>query len=199
MSQQENDRRPIVPAFHYSDDIQKKLYWCVKSLLAPGARIKRATLQDDFGGIDGTFIANSKLPIQFRCRFNRPAYAADSDITFRHTEPDMIHARTYAPISVYCWFVDNDLKAARCVDIYRMARQLNPTFKERVWYTNGDGTRFCTVEIGELFKYGALLKLFDGHNWATGNLSGQVRLDRIYQNFTCDDPICCDDDQLDLL
>jgi hypothetical protein len=171
--------------FTYDDLVMQDLEWCVKMLLGPTTHLRRATQEQDFGGTDGLLVANHCVPIQLRARFDRPPASEDCDITFRNTEPAMIAAGTYAPLSVYAWFRAKRLMAARCVDVYRLAACIDPPFSGRAWQPNRDRVHtFCTVSFAELWDARALLKIFDGHWWATGNGDGQQRLMQIIELYS---------------
>jgi hypothetical protein len=170
-----------VTKYQYDERIQNEIKRCLRGLFDPGIQLRPATKQQDFGGVDVRWIVDRDVELQLRVRFNRPAYASDSDITFRTTEPAMIAAHTYAKLAVFMWVRDDQVKAAKLVDIYRMAERLQPTLKERLEYAeeNDDGTAFIAVEISELHHVGALLRIYDGNVWATSVLGGELRLNRI--------------------
>lgn len=151
----------------------------VRAMLAVHITLKRAPLQEDFGGVDVHYIVNHNVGLQIRSRFNRPAYAADIDITFRVTEAPMMDAAKYAPLAAFFWFQDHHIVAGRLVDIYRMRDRITPPLISRVPCRNGDGTAFHVVTMAELHEAGALLKIYDGNVWATATLGGDARLYRI--------------------
>jgi hypothetical protein len=167
------------PNYHYDDWVNEAIQRLVRSLFPPGTPLKRVSLQDDFGGIDFRYEVHHSVPLQVRARFNRPAYAADSDITFRTTEPAMITAHTYAPLALFVWFVGHVIVAAKLIDVYGMAARLTPTLADRPRISNGDGTGFLVVEMGELHAVSAVLRLNDGQVWATATLGGEMRMNRI--------------------
>jgi hypothetical protein len=151
----------------------------VRSMLAVHIPLKRAPLHEDFGGVDVHYIVNHAVGLQVRSRFNRPAYAADYDITFRSTEAPMMAKATYAPLAVFFWFQNHHIVAGRLVDVYRMRDRLTPPLLARPHCENGDGTAFQVVTIAELQDSSALLKIYDGNVWATATLGGDARLYRI--------------------
>jgi len=163
--------------YHYDDWVYREIERCMRiGMLPPGISLKLATKQEDVGGIDATYVVNHKVPLQIRARFDRPAYAADCDITFRTTEPAMMDKRTYAPLALFVWFVGNHIAAAKLIDIYRMAESIQPKLGDRPAIPNGDGTAFHSVTIPELLQASAWLRNFDGETWNTPSLGGQMRL-----------------------
>jgi hypothetical protein len=168
--------------FQYEAWVYEEIGRCIRGLFTSGISLRRATLNEDFGGVDVHYVVDHETPLALRCRFNRPAGAADSDITFRETEPRMIQAGTYAPLAVYFWFVDHHIVAGKCIDIYQMAEKLEPAFADREVCPNfDDGPGFYSVPVSELHEARALLKLFDGTVWATAVLGGEQRITRILE------------------
>lgn len=155
----------------------------IRNALTVGETLKRVSLEDDLGGIDAQYVIQQTCPLAVRARFNRPAWAADIDVTFRTTEPRMIRNRTYAPIAFFAWFLDQRIVAAKIIDIYRMAETIAPSLEERLSVANDDGTAFLCVEIAELHKAKALLRLYDGNHWTTQVLGGELRLQRIIRTY----------------
>jgi hypothetical protein len=145
----------------------------------PSGTVIKATLEEDFGGVDLHFVANHHCPVQVRCRFNRPAMAADIDVSFRSTEPKMMAERTYAPLMMFLWFRKGYAEAGKLVDVYAMYARSQPPLEERPLTSNGDGTSFCTVTISELFDAQALLRHGGRDGWATSRLGGMQRVERI--------------------
>ena len=170
------------PNYQYDDWVNEAIVRCVRGLLLPGTPLKRATLQEDLGGIDQHYVVNQNVPLQVRARFNRPAFAADSDVTFRTTEPAMISARRYAPLALFVWFVDHTIVAGKLIDVYWMEQRLAPPLAQHPICGNGDGTAFHIVTVPELQAIHAVLKIFDGCHWATETLQGQMRLQRILES-----------------
>jgi hypothetical protein len=168
-------------AYHYDDPIEDEIRRCLRGLFVVGTPLTRATKPEDVRGVDAHYVVDHRMDLQVRARFNRPAYAADSDITFRTTEPPMILAHTYAPVAVFVWFMDRYIVAARLIDVYAMAERIDPALGARHAFANGDGTAFHTVEMSELFKANAVLRIFDGNVWATSTLGGEARLNRLLQ------------------
>jgi len=158
---------------------QEEITRVIRGLFQPGVSLKPATLAEDFGGTDCHYIVNNSCPLQLRARFNRPAFAADSDVTFRVTEPAMMLAGTYAPLALFVWFHAHHIVAGRLIDIYRLFN-LQPWIEDRPLIPNKDGSRpFYQVTIGELHNIGALLRIYDGNVWATATLGGEARLNTI--------------------
>jgi len=146
----------------------------------PGISLKRTSLREDLAGADLRYVVNNNCPLAIRLRFDRPAGAADTDITFRTTEPSMIIRGTYAPLGITCWFVKHHIVAAKLVDIYRMADRIRPSLEDRECTVNFDETTaFVCVGIDELHKAGALLRIYDGNVWATAVLGGEKRMNDI--------------------
>lgn len=169
-----------MPEHHYSDVILRELSRCIRGLFTTGISLTLATRDEDVRGVDLHYKVDHALDLQVRCRFDRPAYASDSDVTFRDTEPAMIAAQTYAPVALFAWFSHERIVAAKLIDIYRMAAKITPPLRERIAYPNRDGGHgFHVVEIGELHNARALLKMFDGSNWNTPILGGEARLNQI--------------------
>ena len=160
--------------YDYSEQVLREVERMARLALPNGTVLKRATLEEDFGGVDGQLIANYHCPIQFRCRFNRPAYAADSDVTFRETEPAMMAASTYAPLALFLWFRDGYAEAGKLVDVYRMNGEIEPPFLFREVHPNRDGGRgFYVVTIAELHTTRALLMQGGRDRWAPARLGGE--------------------------
>ena len=151
----------------------------VRAMLAVHIPLKRAALHEDYGGVDVHYVINHQVGLQVRSRRNRPAYAADIDITFRTTEAPMMAKGTYAPLAVFFWFQDHHIVAGRLVDVYRMHDRLTPSLIGRPVCENGDGTGFQVVTMAELQGASALLKIYDGNVWAVATLGGDARLYRI--------------------
>lgn len=168
--------------YDYDTDVRHEIERAVRAAIPlPRVNLTRASLADDFGGIDAVYTVNQSCKLQLRCRFNRPAYAADSDVTFRTTEWRMIAADTYAPLMLFLWLRAGHVVAGRLVDVYRMADRITPTLKERPPTSNGDGTSFVVVTIAELQAAGALLRMGDDDHWIAGCLGGNVRTLRIIE------------------
>ena len=166
--------------YQYEPWVYEEIGRCIRGLFTSGISLRRATLTEDFGGVDVHYVVDHNTPLALRCRFNRPAGSADCDITFRETEPPMIKARTYAPLAVFFWFVEHHIVAGKCIDIYQMADKLEPPLEDRAVCPNRDsGPGFYSVPISELHQARALLKLFDGTVWATAVLGGEQRMTRI--------------------
>ena len=135
--------------------------------------IKKATLKEDFGGVDAHYTVNHHCALQIRCRMNRPAKAADIDITWRITEPPMMRARTYAPLALFLWFKNGYAEAGKLVDVYRMVDNLEPSIFARPLHDYGSRGKFYVVGIPELFACDALLMLGGRDSWAAARLGGE--------------------------
>ena len=171
--------------YTYSDTIWKELTRVIRHGLIPsGMHLRRASLTEDFGGVDATAIINQHLRLQIRCRFNRPVFSPEIDVTFRApSEWQMMAARTYAPAALFAWFKEEEMVAGHVVDIYRMAAEVRPALREREPTPNRDGSAFITVEIPELHKARSLLRHWDGQVWSTPLLGGARRwLDLLQQD-----------------
>jgi hypothetical protein len=153
------------------------------ALAVGGARIRQATLPEDFGGVDLHYMINERVPVQIRSRFNRPAYAADRDVTLRTTEPGMMARGTYAPLMLFLWFQGRHVAAGKLVDVYRMHQRVSPPLHERPSFPNGDGTRWLAVDVPELHETGALLRLGDGNAWTAARLGGNRDTQRIIDSW----------------
>ena len=178
------------PNYQYDARITDAIQRCTRELFPPGTPLRRASLPEDYRGTDFHYTVDHRVPLQVRARFNRPAYAADSDITFRTTEPRMMAAHQYAPLALFCWFKDDHIVAAKLIDIYRMVDALAPGVAARPPTRNADGTGFHVVEMIELIAIGAVLRFFDGHHWATQMLGGEMRMYRIIKHWKPPDPFC---------
>src|SRR5262245_29475088 len=142
--------------FQYEPWVYREIERCMRlGMVRPGIPLKLATKQEDVGGIDATYIVNHHVPLQIRARFDRPEYAADSDVTFRTTEPRMIAAGTYAKMALFVWFRGNHIVAAKLIDVYAMAEHIDPPLAKRPMTPNGDGTGFHSVTIAELLQASA--------------------------------------------
>jgi hypothetical protein len=168
-----------MPDYLYPEPIKAEIRRCLRGLIPPDLPLKEASLAEDLTGTDVHWVVNQTMPLAVRARFNRPAYASDSDVTFRATEPAMIAAGTYAPLAVFMWFIEGKVVAAKAIDVYRMHEKLVPPLQDRFMYSNGDGTAFCAITIAELHTARALLRQYDGQVWATAILGGEQQLNRI--------------------
>ena len=163
--------------YEYSTSVQNEIEHMIRRAIPAPVRLRKATLAEDFGGTDIHYMISATCGIQVRCRFNRPIWAADRDITLRTTEPAMIAAETYAPLILFLWFRDGYAKAGKLVDTYRMGGALD---LQRSSTPNGDGSSFIVVTIGELVETGSLLRQGDDHGGAAAsNPGGNVRTLRI--------------------
>lgn len=170
--------------YEYDDPMKQEIARCLRGLFPPGIHLRPATKHEDFGGVDVRWIVAHDVPLQLRVRKDRPAYASDIDITFRHTEPAMIAARTYAPLAVFMWTVRGQIKAAKLVDVYHLAAHLDPPLRDRQIQLNWDEeSGFLSITIAELHQAGALLRIYDGTVWATACLGGEARLNRILEEW----------------
>ena len=162
--------------YEYSASVQAEIEHMVRRAIPAPVRLRKATLAEDFGGTDIHYMLNATCALQVRCRFNRPIWAADKDVTLRTTEPPMIAARTYAPLILFLWFREGYAKAGKLVDTYQMAGKLD---LERPSTPNGDGSSFIVITIGELVESSSLLRQGDDHDWAAACLGGNQRTLRI--------------------
>lgn len=165
--------------YDYSPQVQAEIEHMAKLAIPGRVRLTKASLPQDFGGIDVVYQVNGKCPLQIRVRFNRPYFAADSDVSYRTTEPAMILADTYAPLHLFVWVRDGWAVAGKLVDVYRMADRIHPALADRPVIPNGDGTGFHVVEIAELVKVGALLRQGDRDEWAAAVIGGNERTQRL--------------------
>lgn len=147
----------------------------------PRAVLKKATLQDDFGGVDALYTINGKCPLQIRCRFDRPAYAADMDISLRETEPSMIRRGTYAPLFLVVWLRKGYAVAGKLIDVYRMADGVNPPLEHREVHPNRTPPGYILVDVSELHDTRSLLRLGDRDGWAAARLGGNEDTLRIVE------------------
>jgi hypothetical protein len=171
--------------YEYADWVVREVERAIRDAIPlPRISLKKASLEDDFGGVDFRYTVNQSCDVQVRCRFNRPAYAADTDVTFRHTEPAMIEARTYAPLMMFLWLRDQRAVAGRLVDVYRMAANIAPSLAQRQWIQNRRGTRtyFTTVDMAELHASKALLRIGDDDHWVAARLNGNTDTLRILES-----------------
>ena len=171
------------PNYEYDPETKKELERVTRKAFPPGISLKCVPLDEDFGGVDARYVVHHDCPLAFRVRRNRPAYASDEDITWRHTEPAMMKAGTYAPIAIFYWFNGLHIVAGWMVDVYHMVGKIDPPLGERPLTSNGDHTAFLTVSIGELHDGRALLKRWDGDTWSIQVLGGEARLLRILDLF----------------
>ena len=169
--------------YEYTPEEKAEIERVIRKGFPPATPLRRVSLADDFGGIDAEYVVNQVCPIALRVRRNRPAYAADSDITFRHTEPGKIGRGTYAPLAIFLWINGLHAVAGWMVDVYGMEEQLRPPLSKRGCTDNGDGTGFLVVGIDELHNAHALLRRWDGDTWSTQCLGGAVRVQQILMGY----------------
>lgn len=168
--------------YEYTLQVQREIEHMIKQAIPGRVRITKADLQADFGGIDVVYQINGKCPLQIRVRFDRPHYAADTDVTFRVTEPAMIAADTYAPLMLFVWLRQGWAVAGKLVDVYCMADRIRPPLTARPVIPNGDGgPGFHAVEIAELVKASALLRQGDRDSWAAAVIRGNERTTRLVE------------------
>jgi Zn-dependent peptidase ImmA (M78 family) len=163
--------QPEQARYDYSSHEWAEIERIARLAFPSGTVLKRVTLEQDFGGVDAVYRLNHRCLLQIRVRHNRPAYAADSDIAFRTTEPAMIAARTYAPIAFFLWMVNGYVEAGKIVDVYRMAAGIDPPLAERE--PVGPDRSFHIVTIAELHACGALLMQGGRDKWAPARLGGE--------------------------
>jgi len=147
--------------YDYEDNVRREIERMIALAIPPPITLRPATRQQDYGGIDVLYnvAISGTTHLQVRARLDRPDYAPDEDVTFRTTEPDMISARTYAPLMLFCWLRNGVAIHGKLVDIYKMDALLDPPLWKRHTTGNGDGTAFMAVRIEELFAAEALLRL----------------------------------------
>jgi hypothetical protein len=164
--------------YGYNDHTWAEIHRMARLALPHGSTLKRATLREDFGGVDAHYMVNQCCPMQVRARFNRPIGAADIDVSWRETEPAMIAANTYAPLALFVWFMDDYAEAGKLIDVYRMAAEADPPLDRRPVRRTRNGN-FLTVTIAELHDIGALLMLGGRDRWAPARLGGERDTTRI--------------------
>jgi hypothetical protein len=175
--------------YRYPEWVEQEIRRCCRmGLFPPRTALRPATFHEDVTGTDDHvwIVGVNRVPLQIRVRYDRPAMAPDIDITFRHTEPAMIAAGTYAPLALFIWTITNtrQIVAAKLIDVYRMASKIQPSLTERALTLNLDeSSAFLAVGIGELYAPAALLRTFDGMNWNTPTLGGEARLNRILESY----------------
>jgi hypothetical protein len=171
-----------VTTYAYSEAVQREVERAIRDAIPGRVRLERASLGDDLGGVDLHYRINGACDLQVRCRFDRPAYAADCDVTFRDTEPRMIANRTYAPLMLFLWFRGDYYEAGKLVDVYRMHDRLEPPLADRSFRENSNGDHaWCAVTISELHDAGALLRQGGRDGWAAACLQGNERVHRIIE------------------
>jgi hypothetical protein len=172
--------------YDYSDHELREIELMTrKAIPLPRVVLKKSTLEADFGGVDATYTVNGKCAIQLRCRFDRPAYAADIDVSFRETEPAMIRAGTYAPLLLVIWLRDGYAVAGKLIDVYRMAGTIDPPLERREVRPNRRGpTGYMLVDVAELHATRSLLRNGDRDGWTASRLGGNEDTLRIVENGT---------------
>lgn len=170
--------------YEYPEWTWDELNRVIKTGLIPsGMNLKRASIEEDYGGVDASLVINQTLRVQVRCRFNRWVLAPQTDVTFRFpSEPHMIEAGTYAPVALFAWFRGRYIVAAHVVDVYHMAEHILPPLVGRVPYYNEDGSRFVAVRIAELYETQSWLRHWDGRVWSTPILGGERRWQSLLQD-----------------
>jgi hypothetical protein len=147
------------------------------------SRIVRADLPDDIAGVDATYIVDGRTPVAIRVRYDRPAYAADIDVTFRTTEPAKMAAGTYAPLILFTWITAGFAVAGKLIDVYRLYHSADPALGDREQHPNGDGTFWFAVPCDELHATRALLRHGDRDDWAASTLGQNERTKRIIRDW----------------
>jgi hypothetical protein len=168
--------------YEYTQNVRHQIEKSVRQAIPiPRLTLTPAELGDDLKGVDAHYRVNQSCDLQIRCRFDRPAYAADSDVTFRHTEVSMIEQHTYAPLMLFLWFRQGFVVAGKLVDVYRMADNIEPDLRHRHWEKNrrGTPTYWTAVEVAELHKAGALLRQGDDDHWIAVRINGTTDTLRI--------------------
>lgn len=176
----------ILSKYEYTGQIQAEIEHMVRlAIPLPRVLLTRATLGEDLGGIDVHYMINGRCPLQIRTRFNRPAYAADIDVTFRSTEPSMMAAGTYAPLALFIWVRGQYARAGKLIDtatLYDYYPLEDPDKFTRE--SNNDGTSWLAVTIPELVKARALLRQGDEREWAAARLGGNQRVLDIIKRYS---------------
>jgi hypothetical protein len=167
--------------YDYDPQTWAEIEHMARKALPSGVRLKRAALEQDFAGVDCDYVVSDRCPLALRVRFDRPIYAADSDVTFRATEPAKMAAGTYAPLILFVWVNRGFAKAGKLVDVYRLHLRADPPLDVRATEANGDGTSWLAVGIEELFATGALLRHGDRDGWAASCVGGNDRTRRIIE------------------
>lgn len=167
--------------YAYDEHVWAELGRMARLALPHGSILKRATLPEDFGGVDAHYIVNHCCGMQVRCRYDRPANAPDLDVTWRVTEPAMIDAGTYAPLALFLWFKNRYAEAGKLIDVYRMAEKIEPPLGERPINGSRKTGLFHTVTVPELHEAGALLMLGGRDRWAPARLGGERDTIRILE------------------
>jgi hypothetical protein len=171
--------------YDYDDHTWAEVEHMLRKALPSNSRLVRSDLADDFAGVDATYIVDGKTPVALRVRYDRPAYASDSDITFRTTEPPKIAAGTYAPLVLFVWTKGGFAVAGKLVDVYRLFHSVTEPLEERTSYPNhGDNTRWFPVPIEELVATKSLLRQGDRDDWAAAVLGGNERTKWLIRNWS---------------
>jgi len=172
-------------AYAYAEAVQIEVEDLLRGALGPGmAFARRATLEDDYHGVDLWYVTSREVPIQIRMRYDRPQFAIDDDVSFRTTEPRMIAERTYAPLMAFGWLRRGRFVAGKLIDIYTMAAGIDPPLASRDVTVNNDGrSGFRTVSIEELFIAKALLRVGDRSGWANALSDSDERLQRVMAKY----------------
>jgi hypothetical protein len=165
--------------YQYDPDIEAEFMRALRTFFPSGTRIDKVPREADYGGVDVLYQVNYRCPVALRWRPDRPANAANVDITLRSTEPAKIAAHTYAPILIVLWTRNRLTVATRGIDVYRMADRVSPPLATRECQPNGDGTSFLTVGIMELLACEAILRWGDRNAWVTVPLDGLARIEQI--------------------
>jgi hypothetical protein len=172
--------KSLVNKYGYTEQEWAEIEHMARLAIPGRAVLQRATLPEDFGGVDIHFKVDYHCDLQIRLRKNRPAYAADRDVTFRDTEWRPIQQGTYAPLMLFIWLTKGFAVAGKLIDIYRMDEEITPPLRERESTPNsGDETGWVAVEIVELVRARALLRQGDRNEWAAAALGGNERTRRI--------------------
>jgi hypothetical protein len=167
--------------YEYSEHELKEIdHMARMAIPLPRVVLQKAPLQADFGGVDAVWMINGRCPLQIRCRFDRPAYAPERDISFRETEPAMIRRETYAPLFLVVWLRDEYAVQGKLVDVYRMAERIDPPLEQREVRPNRDGgPGYILVNISELVDTRSLLRNGDRNGWVPFRTGGDVDAQRI--------------------
>jgi hypothetical protein len=170
--------------YDYDQRVWAEIEHMLRMALPTNSRLERAPLEDDFGGVDAVYLIDQRTPVALRVRYDRPAYAADIDVTFRTTEPRKMEQHTYAPLILFIWIKDGFAKAGKLVDVYRLYHSIEPPLEDREPHDNHDGTFWIAVMIEELVATRSLLGQGGRDKWAPAALAGDERTKRIIKNWS---------------
>lgn len=172
-----------IDQYHYPKSVEAQIREQV-ALAMPTFKLTPTDQQTDFHGVDYFYELNNCTPLAVRCRFNRPLYAPEADITFRHAELPRIALGSYAALDLVLWFRRGQVVAGKAFDIPTLNKYARPPLVEREITWNpprkpGDVTGFITVTIDETRKCRALLMEGDGRHYHKSWDGAYARIQRI--------------------